>query len=167
MTLDATTRERLDAAIALREGGRDEEARDILVDLHDQSPLDPRINYHCAWVHDRLGLERLAVPFYETAIEQGLDGEDLRGAMLGLGSTYRALGEYEKARSILTSAVDRFPEDSGLEVFLAMALYNDGDGKAACEILLNLLADTSSAPSVNRYSRAIRTYAEDLDRTWQ
>ena len=88
-----TTQDRLQRAIHLREAGHAEEARKILLDLVAAAPNDPQVNYQTAWVHDNLGLEREAVPFYAQAIEQGLSGADLEGALLGLGSTYRALGD--------------------------------------------------------------------------
>ncbi len=74
----------------------------------------PQINYQCAWVHDLLGREHEAVPFYERAIEEGLTGEDLEGAMLGLGSTYRALGEYQRAVEALRGGTPRFPNNRAL-----------------------------------------------------
>ena len=87
-------RDELERAVYLRENGRAEEARELLLRLMAENPGDPQLNHQCAWVHDLLGREHEAVSFYERAIEEGLTGEDLEGAMLGLGSTYRALGEY-------------------------------------------------------------------------
>ncbi len=86
-------RNELERAVYLRENGRAGEARELLLKLVAEKPDEPQVNYQCAWVHDLLGREHEAVPFYERAIEEGLTGEDLEGAMLGLGSTYRALGE--------------------------------------------------------------------------
>ncbi|TCP68322.1 tetratricopeptide repeat protein [Baia soyae] len=56
------------------------------------------LDYVSAWSHDVLCLESEAIPYYERAIELGLSKEDdLEGALLGLGSTYRVLGQYEKS----------------------------------------------------------------------
>ena len=90
-------RNELERAVYLRENGRTGEARELLLTLVAERPDDPQVNYQCAWVHDLLGREHEAVPFYERAIEEGLTGGDLEGAMLGLGSTYRALGVYQRA----------------------------------------------------------------------
>ncbi len=158
--------DRLARAISLREQGKDQEARDLLLELHGGHPDDANVNLQCAWIHDRLGLERDAVRYYERALELGLDGEDQKNAMLGLGSTYRALGEYEKAANTLTWAVEMFPEDRPLQVFQAMALYNDDKAKDACELLLSLLIETTADESIIGYRDAIRTYAGDLNRVW-
>ena len=48
---------------------------DRLLDLVAAYPDDAEINYQAAWVHDSLGREREAVPFYRRAIEQGLSGK--------------------------------------------------------------------------------------------
>lgn len=153
-------------AVELRNSGLAEAASDLLSELIAQRPDDPQVNLQSAWTHDQLGLEKEAVPFYERALELGLSGDDLRHALLGLGSTYRALGEYEKSKATLTRGVEEFPEDRGLQVFLAMALYNNGRAKEACELLLRLLSETTAVDDILVYRAAIEEYAADLDRTW-
>ena len=157
---------RLEEAIQLREAGKLEQARALLLDLVAAHPDNPTINYQCAWSHDALGLEREAVPFYERAIALGLRGEDLAGALLGLGSTYRCLGEYHKAIETLGAGAVQFPGQRSFEVFLAMALYNTGAHAQAIERLLRALAETSTDESIQRYKRAILFYSDKLDQTW-
>lgn len=163
----AAHRDRLLAeAIGLREDGRREEARERLLALCEQFPLDAEVAYQTAWVHDTLGLEAEAVPHYVRAIEEpGLSPDDRRGALLGLGSTYRVLGRYPEAVATLADAAAEFPDDSALKTFLAMALYNTGRAHDAMEILLTLLASTSQDPDIATYRPAIEHYAKDLDAT--
>ncbi len=59
----------INTAIHLREVGKDKEALQMLLDLHKACPDNPHINYQCEWVHDKLGLEKEAVPFYEKALD--------------------------------------------------------------------------------------------------
>ena len=153
-------------AIRLREEGRLEESRTLLMELVAAHPDDARVNFQTAWAHDRLGLEREAVPYYERALVLGLDGEDLAGALLGLGSTYRALSDYQRAVATLRRGVETFPDRRVFEVFLAMALYNVGEHREAMARLLRALAETSSDESIGRYRRAIAFYADKLDETW-
>jgi tetratricopeptide (TPR) repeat protein len=157
---------RLQAAVQLREAGELEQARNSLLELAAEVPDDPQVNYQTAWVHDALGLEREAVPFYERALALGLAGEERAGALLGFGSTLRTLGEYEAAAGVLRSGVAEFPERRVFEAFLAMTLYNLGQHASAMEHLLRLLADTSNDATVSAYQRAIRFYADKLDETW-
>ena len=157
---------RLAEAIQLREAGKLEQARAMLLDLAAAHPDDPTINYQCAWCHDAMGLEREAVPFYERAIALGLRGAELEGALLGLGSTHRCLGEYHKAVETLGAGAAQFPEQRSFEVFLAMALYNTGAHAQAMERLLRALAETSADPSIQRYRRAILFYSDKLDEIW-
>lgn len=153
-------------AVRLREGGRREEAKERLLALCEQFPLDPEVAYQTAWVHDTLGLEAEAVPHYVRALEEpGLSPDDRRGALLGLGSTYRVLGQYPEAVVTLGDAVAEFPDDAALKTFLAMALYNTGRTHLAMEILLNLVATTSQDPGIAAYRPAIEHYAKDLDAT--
>jgi predicted Zn-dependent protease len=159
--------EQLARAVSLREAGSLHEARDLLLHLSSAAPDDVRVAYQTAWVHDLLGLERDAIPFYVRALDgDGLSAVERRGALLGLGSTYRTLGLYPEAVAVLESGATEFPDDRALAVFLAMARYNAGDPKQAVAGLLTLLVETSSDPEIQRYHRAITQYADDLDRVW-
>lgn len=158
--------EKLASAIQLRETQNYEEARELLLELHTEFPNDPQVNYQCAWIHDLLGSEREAIPFYERAVQKGLSGDDLKGALLGMGSTYRCIGEYQKAKETFQRALERFPERHEYKTFLAMTYYNLGEHSKAMELLLNSLAETSRDEGVIRYQRAIQYYADKLDETW-
>ncbi|MFB6597109.1 tetratricopeptide repeat protein [Streptomyces diastaticus] len=152
------------AAVRLREEGRPRKARELLLPLCAAHPEDAGLAYQTAWVHDVLGLEAEAVPHYRRALAlPGLAEADRRGALLGLGSTYRVLGRAEEAVETLSGGVREFPDDAALRAFLAMALYSAGRPKEALELALAVLADTSADPGIAAYRRAIRHYADDLD----
>ena len=156
----------LRGALLLRENGQDEDAREILKDLAARYPDNGNIQYQAASVHDSLGFEREAVPLYERALELELTIPERSGAMLGLGSTLRTLGQYDRASAILREAADLFPDMRCFDVFLAMSLYNEGRHHEAMERLLLVAADTSEDDSIRTYERAIRYYADRLDETW-
>ncbi|GAB1531901.1 MULTISPECIES: tetratricopeptide repeat protein [Brevibacillus] len=153
--------------IHLRKEGHLDEAIQLALQLVNQSPTDPFAHYQCAWCHDAAGLEKEAVPFYEKAIELGLSVEDdLQGALLGLGSTYRTLGQYEQAAATLEMGMQQFPSDRSFPIFLSMAYYNLEKHHEAMNLLLKNLAETSSDPTILAYQKAILFYADDLNKTW-
>lgn len=156
----------LDAAIRLRAEGKLEESNAILCRLAQENPDDPIAQYQCAWSFDVLGLERDAIPFYTSAIRLGLLGDDLRGAYLGLGSTYRTIGAYRESKAVFDEALLSFPGDAALQVFYAMTLYNLGEHAQSMKLLLRLVADPAKCEDVAVYQKAICLYAEDLDRVW-
>lgn len=157
---------KLAEAIELRKNNKPEEAMSILKTLLQSNPNDPDINYQMAWTCDFMGKESEAVPFYEKAITNGLT-EDRSGAMLGLGSTYRCLGEYEKSLKVFNHAVQEFPEDRALKVFRALALYNLGKAEESVSQLLTQLIDTTNDASIKSYDRALRFYSDKLNETWK
>lgn len=108
----------------LRAKDHHEEARQLLIQLSREYPANPIVQYETACVHDFLGLEREAVPYYLAAIENDLPEAGLRGAYLGLGSTYRILGQYAESKQILLDGLKVFPDAGEMKVFLAMTLYN-------------------------------------------
>jgi tetratricopeptide (TPR) repeat protein len=156
---------KLAEAIRLRKDNKPEEAMQLLGDLLQSNPDDPDVNYQMAWTCDLMGKESEAVPFYEKAIANGLK-EDRAGAMLGLGSTYRCLGEYEKSLRVFDQAVREFPENRSLKVFRALTLYNLGRPEEAVNQLLVQLLDTTSDSSIKTYDRALRFYSDKLNETW-
>lgn len=158
-------KDKLAEAIDLRKNKKPEEAMQILIALLQSNPNDPDINYQMAWTCDFMGKESEAVPFYEKAIASGLK-EDRSGAMLGLGSTYRCLGEYEKSLKIFDQAVKEFPENRSLKVFRALTLYNLGQSEESVSQLLIQLLDTTNDGSIKSYERALRFYSDKLNETW-
>lgn len=160
------TTEKLNLAIKYRSEDKFEEAETVLNELIADYPDRPELYYHMAWLHDRMGRETNAVPYYIKAIELGLAGDDLRGALLGLGSTYRTIGQYENAVATLKKGMETFPDAHEFPVFLAMALYNTGQNKEAVSILLKVLLETTNSEAILRFKWAITLYAEDLDRIW-
>ncbi|WP_274308469.1 tetratricopeptide repeat protein [Solibacillus daqui] len=159
--------ETLKQALRYRNENKLKESNELLVALAKESPADAYINYQCAWSFDCLGEEAQAVPYYEVAIQGKLHKEDLQGAYLGLGSTYRTLGEYEKSRDVFEKAVSFFPENESLKVFYAMTLYNLQAHSEAMELLLKCLTNTTSDHSILMYKRAIEFYSDKLDETWK
>jgi tetratricopeptide (TPR) repeat protein len=152
--------------LALRRAGDHEGACRLAVELAASAPDDCELQYETACVHDYLGREAQAVPFYLAALAGHLAPEQLRSAYLGLGSTYRALGQYPAAERTLREGLARFPDAGELKTFLAMALQNLGESKRAVELLLTVLAETSADEHVRSYREAILFYAQDIDRSW-
>lgn len=165
MSAQNPTREELLAeGVRWRESGKLDECLERMLELTQQYPDDAAVAYQTAWIHDRLGAERDAVPYYRKALASGtLCAEDRIGAMIGCASTLRVLGEYDQAVELLESAVKEFPDDGSAKVFLAMALYNLARHHDAMNVLLRLVAETSTAPGIKAYRAAIVEYAEDLD----
>ena len=156
----------LDSFRALRREGRHTEALDLIVALAAVDPGDAVIQYEAACVHDFLGREAEAVPFYRAALAGWLEPEQRRSAWLGLGSTLRTLGLYDRAENTLLEGIGEFPEARELRVFLAMTQHNLGRSSEAVEALLVLLAETSSDEGIRQYAEAIGFYAQDVDRSW-
>lgn len=156
----------LEMAIRLRKEGKLKESNNILVNLANNHSDNSIVNYQCAWSYDVMGLEREAVPYYEKAILLGLPDDDLKGAFLGLGSTYRTLGEYEKSRKVFEEGLVKFPDDNAIKTFYSMTLYNLKEYPKAVEILLNNLVQTSSDEDIRKYKEAIEFYSDKLDEVW-
>lgn len=156
----------LEKALMLRADGKLKESNEILVELCKLHPEDAVINYQCAWSFDILELEKEAIDYYEKAISIGLSNEDLSGAILGLGSTYRTIGEYEKSREVFEKGIELFNEDNAIKTFYAMTLYNLGEYSKAMEILLKTLVNTSEDGNIKEYSRSIEFYSTNLDKIW-
>ncbi|MCJ8008718.1 tetratricopeptide repeat protein [Lederbergia wuyishanensis] len=157
----------LEEAIELRNSGSHLEANELLVRLAEKFSTNADVQYHCAWSFDVLGKEAEAVPYYELALKLGLNDSDAKGAFLGLGSTYRTLGEYEKAGRVLEEGINRYPDFLALRVFQAMTLYNVKNYEKAMEMMLLTLTQTSSDESIQSYRKAIEFYAKNLNETWK
>ena len=154
---------KLTTALRYRTEGKVEEALQLLLELHAADPGDAVVALECASTYDSLGREAEAIPLYEQAISLGLVGDDLRGAHLGLGSSYRCVGRFQEAIDMLRRGKELFPEGREFDAFLAMALYNTGDNRQAVALLLKTLAGTAEHLALLQYKPAILYYADHLD----
>lgn len=158
---------KLDEALALRKNGNHKESNELLSELVKEFPDNALYNYQCAWSFDLLGEEEKAVPFYENAIKIGLPSKDMEGAVLGLGSTYRALGEYEKSKETFLKGMDLLPDNHVIKVFYSMTLYNLKEHSKAMELILKCLLNTTNDNEILSYKRALHFYSDKLDQTWK
>ncbi|MCM3718059.1 tetratricopeptide repeat protein [Fictibacillus phosphorivorans] len=171
--MNQSLRERLDETIALREEGRAKqdmvilnEARTQLIKMSEEDPQNAEINYQIGIAHDNSGFTKEAITYYVKAIDQGLSGSDLERCLLGLGSSYRLLGQYDKAVETLHKGVTHFPDHRGLQIFYSIALYNKGRYKEAMEIALMNLMETTNDEKLQYFKKGITFYAQHLDETW-
>ncbi|TDL38283.1 tetratricopeptide repeat protein [Macrococcoides bohemicum] len=166
--------EKLKEAIALREKGRAEDNQDlisqsrlILFKLLELNRNHPEVNYHIGVSFDNAGFTLDAIPYYEKSIELGLNTIDLERCYLGLGSSYRLIGEYEKAVKVLEKGVELYPTNKALQTFLSIAYYNVGNYKESLEITLNNLVDTSKDEKIRFFNRPLKFYANHLEDIWE
>ena len=152
----------LDAITGARHGGQVVQVLRQLKELDAKFPNVAEINYQLAWTCDVLGREAEALPYYEKAVALGLPANELAGALLGLGSPLRNLGQLERSAEVLRSGQAQFPDNREFDVFLALTLHNLGQHAEATKLLLTVIADTSEDPGLTAYQRAIRFYAGKL-----
>ncbi|MBO1002557.1 tetratricopeptide repeat protein [Pseudogracilibacillus auburnensis] len=159
--------EEVNKAIELREKGELKEANTLLVKLVQEFPDDAYIHFQCAWSFDVLGEEIKAVPYYEAAINLGLSNKDVEKAIIGLGSTYRTIGEYKKSQETFLKGMKLFPENKVIQVFYSMTLYNLKEHQKAMELLLSCLMETTSDDEILSYQKAINFYKDNINEVWR
>jgi hypothetical protein len=115
-----------------------------------------------AYEADSAGREEEALVHYRRAFELGVPDEELASASLGFGSTLRNGGSVDESVSVLSEAVEQFPEHRALRVFLAYSLWSTGRQADAMRSLVDALYVGEAAPELERYRRAITGYADDL-----
>ena len=157
-----TWKDELSAIVGARAHGQAKEILPRLKLLDERHPNVAEINYQLAWTCDTLGRAKDALPWYEKAIALGLPPNELSGALLGLGSTLRSLGQLERSADVLRSGKTQFPENREFDVFLALTLHARGNHAGAMKLLLETLCDTTEDPGLTAYQRAIRHAAEKL-----
>jgi tetratricopeptide (TPR) repeat protein len=131
-------------------------------DLLAEHPADGRALLEYAGALDFSGREAEAAPVYEQAFSAGLDGDDLRRALIQYGSTLRNLGRFDEAVSALRRADEQFPGHDSVAVFLALALTSAGRCQEAVARLINLALDRGGGEDLGQYQWALRQYAAEL-----
>ena len=155
-------KDELDAIVGARAYGQSEEILPRLRKLDARHPNVAEINYQLAWTYDVLDRAADALPYYEKAVALGLPPNELAGAMIGLGSTLRSLGQLERSAGVLRSGQVQFPDNPELAVFLALTLQQQGKAADALRLALDTLCETTDDPGLTAYQRAIRHAAAKL-----
>ncbi len=168
MSDSAYIESRIAEEVRLREAGDLDAARRLLLALREHGNHDhPLVNYHLAWTLDRMGQETEAAPYYERALEAELEGDNLRGALLGLGSTYRLIGRDADAVRTLAAGVARFPDGGAMRTFYALALHSAGEHTRATQEFLRVILASSADPQIAHYRTALAEYRENPDELWR
>ena len=155
-------KDELDAIVGARAHGQSREVLPRLKSLDERHPNIPEINYQLAWTCDVLDRPADALPYYEKAIALGLAPNELSGALIGLGSTLRTLGQLDRSAEVLSSAKLQFPDNPEFDAFLALTLHAQGKHADALRLALATLCATSEDPGLTAYQRAIRHAASQL-----
>lgn len=153
---------RLAEVVSLRESGRAEQARPPLIVLATEFPDDAEVQYQAAWVHDYLGLEKDAVPYYERALALGLPEPEMEGLVLGLGSTYRNVGRIADSLALLERGVADYPANHAMRCFLALTRLSNNEPDEALALAFDVILDTSADATIDRYRRALSSYRDEL-----
>ncbi|WP_307802255.1 tetratricopeptide repeat protein [Bacillus arachidis] len=85
-------------------------------------------------------------------------------AYIGLGSTYRCIGEYEKAIVTLEAGLKKFPDNETMKVVLSIAKYNIKEYEEAMKLLLETVVKLED---VKEYERAILFYKDHLNKIFK
>ncbi|QUG41804.1 tetratricopeptide repeat protein [Psychrobacillus sp. INOP01] len=157
----------IEQAIILRNNGMKKQSNELLLQLVEKYPNNANILYQCGWSFDVLGEETKAVPYYKKAIELGLPKDEMEGALIGLGSTYRALGDYKKSKQVFMQGMELFPNNKAIQVFYAITLYNLSEHSKATELLLDVILETTDDKQILAYEKALRFYSNHLDEVWK
>ncbi|MGE7918045.1 tetratricopeptide repeat protein [Viridibacillus sp. NPDC093762] len=158
--------QRLEKVLKLRAKNLLRDSNQLMMDIHRDYPEDGLVNYQTAWSLDVLGLENEAIPYYEKAILLGLNNQDEPNAYLGLGSTYRTIGEYQKSEKVLQEGITKYPDFKALQVFYAMTLFNLKKHEDSIGQLLDVIISSTKDESIKEYERAIHFYKDKLHLVW-
>ncbi len=150
----------------LRRADELEESQELLLGLLEEYGDDPLVLYEVGGSYDVLGEEKEAIPYYQQAIDAGLEGSDLQECLVCLGSSSRNIGKFEDAVEILQQAVEQFPDNNSGKVFLALAYYSDGQEDEAVSLLLDVLLKTTKDEDILAYADALDYYKDNLDEVW-
>lgn len=153
----------IERARALRREDRLEESQELLFKLMNRYPDDPQVLFEVGGSFDVLGEEGDAIPYYQEAIEAGLDGEDLQECLVCLGSSLRLVGNAREAVTVLERATAEFPDHNSGRAFLALAYYSQARYEDAVRLLLGLLLDTTADEDVLAYAGTLDYYKDNLN----
>lgn len=124
---------------------------------------DVQAQIDAAFVCDSEGFEAEAVVFYDAAWNLGIPPSARPSFLIGYGSTLKNVGRFAESEHVLRQALAEGTWGDAAHVFLALTLNASGrSDQAIAELLGVLLASPSPGSGIARFSRAIASYAAEL-----
>lgn len=143
-----------------------EASLELLLPLLEEFQDDSMVLFEVGGAYDILGMTEEAIPYYEKAIEHGLDDPELEECYICLGTSHRVIGEFSDAVGVLEQAVERYPESSGAKAFLAIAYYGNEQYSESVTLMMDLLLDTTADEEIQSYSDTLAYFKDNLDEVW-
>lgn len=158
--------ETIKQAKALRQEDKLDESEELLLALLEEYPDDPLVLFEVGGAYDVMGLEIEAIPYYERAIDEGLEGSDLLECLICLGICQRAIGDFQEAIDALEEAVNQFPDENSSKTFLALVYYSNEQYSESVRLLMDLLLNTTKDEQILSYADTLDFYKDNLDEVW-
>ncbi len=87
----------------------------------------------------------------------------MENVYIGLGSSYRAIGEFEKALEVFNKAEQLFPINSATKVFKSITLYNCVINDLAVSNLIKILLENTNNFDIKKFEKALLYFSDHLD----
>ncbi|MGA8850696.1 MAG: tetratricopeptide repeat protein [Aeromicrobium sp.] len=129
--------------------------------LASERPNDPLALAELGGAHDSTGHPVEAANLYQRAVEAGLSDPKLSQVVIQHASTLRNLGRHDESIAMLRDHYDAQPDHElagAASVFVALALATSAREREAVVELLRTVE-----PTLPRYNRSIRAYADALE----
>jgi tetratricopeptide (TPR) repeat protein len=150
----------------LREDDQLEESLETLLPLLEEYDDDPLVLFEVGGAYDILGLTAEAIPYYEQAITDGLQGPELEECFICLGTSYRVLGDYSESIEVLEQARSQFPTSNSAKAFLALALYGNKQFAESVQLLIDILLESTADEDLLSFSDTLEYFKDNLDEVW-
>ena len=124
--------------------------------------MDAKEHMAAAYKLDAAGDEQGAIVHYDAAWKLGVPEAEEKRFLVGYGSTLRNVGRADDAVAILGQAVAKHPSYPALHAFLALALLDAGEPRAAMAAMLGVVLDVMKPGSLDGFDRALGEYHGEL-----
>ncbi len=150
----------------LREDDKLDESLETLLPLLEEFDDDPLVLFEVGGAYDILGMTAEAIPYYEQAITNGLEGAELEECFICLGTSYRVIGDYTEAVEVLEQAKSQFPTSNSAKAFLALALYGNKQFAESVQLLIDTLLESTADEDLLSFADTLDYFKNNLDEVW-
>ncbi|MFC4559210.1 tetratricopeptide repeat protein [Virgibacillus kekensis] len=156
-------RVKIEEARDLLKKGHPKEAIEYFSKLTNEAKAPGEVFLYAAMTYDNVGNEEEAIPFYEEALNRGIENaKELRDCYVCLASSHRIEGNLFKSLAYLEQAKEKLPGDSVIAVFTALTLFDGKEFSKAVNELGNTLLDETENKELLNYERALREYFKSI-----
>lgn len=145
--------------------GNEQACLSMLYDESCKVPGNSDVWFRYAFALDHFSKEEEAIPAYKKALKIGLNRNAELTALICLASSYRNVGEINRAKETIVQVLTEYPDHIAAQCFYSLILADSGEPEKALQVLGRALLRGIEPEVFEGFKEALEAKFSELTKT--